>query len=75
MPKIPPRSSWGPSLIIMATLPQLMSPAEDDSSEDSFDHVSDNFDGEYEELTGRATGDYVPGQKDEVAIREGICSS
>lgn len=55
----------------MATLPQLMSPAEDDSSEDSFDHVSDNFDGEYEELTGRATGDYVPGQKDEVAIREG----
>ena len=59
----------------MATLPQPISPGEDDSSDDSFEHVSDKFDGDYEELTGRATSDYLPRQRDEVAIREGICSS
>ena len=58
----------------MATLPderRMLSPGED-SSEDSFEQVSDRFDGDYEELSGRATGDYVPRKEGEVAAREGI---
>lgn len=43
----------------------------EDSSEDSFEHVENTFEEEYEELKGRATADYLPLGEGEVLLRKG----
>ena len=45
--------------------------AESITSEDSFEHIDACFDGEYEELKGRATADFLPLEKDEILLQEG----
>lgn len=41
------------------------------ASEEVLDHIDGVFDGEYEELTGRAAADYIPLEKDEIFLKKG----